>query len=334
MITIIGSLNYDLVTFTSRVPEAGETIQGNSFEGHLGGKGLNEAIAVARLSSPEVDKSTQVRMWGKIGDDYQGVELFKCLEVSGIDMNLVQVVKGEKSGTATILVEESGENRIIIVAGANGKLQPDASQLNKHFPVDSADQLVVLQNEFPNPEFIIDWLTENRPKIQKFYNPSPLVITPERLSILNKVEYLIVNEIESFELLKGLTKGGQVNLKQLDEKETTSDIIKHGESLISELRAHLPHPTLIITLGSKGCLYQITPNDKPGYQPSCKVDTVVDTTGAGDTFFGGLVSKLHEGLTLDESLKFATFASSLAIQKKGAVEGIPFYADVCKAMKQ
>ncbi|GME79946.1 unnamed protein product [Ambrosiozyma monospora] len=271
-------------------------------------------------------------MWGKIGDDYQGAELFKSLKDSGIDLNLVEIIKGEKSGTATILVEESGENRIIIVAGANGKMRPDEQQLNEHFPVDSADQLVILQNEFPNPEYVIDWLSENRPKIKKFYNPSPLVVTPERLSVLNKVEYLILNEIESFELLKGLSDDVQINLKQLDEKETTSDVVKHGESLISELRVHLPHPTFIITLGSKGCLYQPTPGDRPGYQPSCKVDTVVDTTGAGDTFFGGLVSKLHEGLTLAESLKFATFASSLAIQKKGAVEGIPFYADVCKAM--
>ncbi|GMM28923.1 putative ribokinase [Martiniozyma asiatica (nom. inval.)] len=130
-ITVIGSLNQDLVSYSNIIPGPGQTVKGESFEQHLGGKGLNECIALARLRAPS-DKFS-VRMWGRVGTDAAGDEFYKLLDKEGIDSSLVEKVDGS-SGTAIIMVEKnSGENRILVVAGANAKLNPSADELDHFF---------------------------------------------------------------------------------------------------------------------------------------------------------------------------------------------------------
>jgi sugar/nucleoside kinase (ribokinase family) len=123
VITVIGSLNTDMVTVTSRVPDAGETIKAKSFDVGWGGKGGNQCVAAARLSreSKSVNDSyVEVRMIGAVGDDVFGPQLLKCMDDDGINVQGVRTVKGQKTGTAVILVEEStGENRILFTPGAN-----------------------------------------------------------------------------------------------------------------------------------------------------------------------------------------------------------------------
>lgn len=128
VITVIGSLNVDMVTRAERVPNAGETVQAKAFEVGWGGKGANQAVAAARLSrSKDTLKSENdiiVRMIGAVGKDVFGPQLVKSMEEDGIDMQGVQVLEGHETGTATILVEEStGENRILVTPGANSALE-------------------------------------------------------------------------------------------------------------------------------------------------------------------------------------------------------------------
>lgn len=123
-ITILGSLNVDMVTITSRIPEGGETIQAKSFETGWGGKGANQAVAAARLSRSKCSSSdTKVRMVGAVGNDVFGPQMLKSMESDGIDVSSVRQLDGQKTGTAVILVEEvTGQNRILFTPGANFSL--------------------------------------------------------------------------------------------------------------------------------------------------------------------------------------------------------------------
>jgi ribokinase len=127
-ITVLGSLNVDMVTVTPRVPDGGETLQAKSFETGWGGKGANQAVAAARTSrkkdSPS-ESSIRVRMVGAVGDDVFGPQMIKSMTEDGIDMSGVQTLSGHKTGVAVILVEENGENRILFTAGANFALNGD-----------------------------------------------------------------------------------------------------------------------------------------------------------------------------------------------------------------
>lgn len=315
-ITIIGSLNYDLVTFTKKVPAAGETYQANSFENHLGGKGLNEALAVARLSPKEIS----TRMIGNVGNDTFGKELKLALVDSKVDVQFVNTIEGQSLGVAVILVEEGGENRILITAGANGELKPTPQQYAQYFE-EQQDGYVILQNEYPDTVKTMEWLLENRSNINIAYNPSPFnkeLITPE---ILRKIDLLIVNEGEALDMEKSLHG---------DTADGTDDNVARFSRLASSLQAKINPAkanTVIVTMGSVGSVF-VSKGLQPQFHPSSKVKEVVDTTGAGDTFFGGVVLQLALGKGIDEAVKFATIASSLVIQKKGAAESIPRYEEI------
>ena len=180
-ITIIGSLNYDLVTYTNKVPQGGETYQANSFETHVGGKGLNESIAVAKLTpknsvllssttttttTTSGDGDGAIRMVGKIGDDSFGQQLKQFLIDNKVNVDHVHTVNNQTSGVAVILVEEeTGENRILITLGANGELKLDDKEYESIFPKTTGSitttttttkegrgylSFVILQNEYPD----------------------------------------------------------------------------------------------------------------------------------------------------------------------------------------
>ena len=381
-ITIIGSLNYDLVTYTNKVPQGGETYQANSFETHVGGKGLNESIAVAKLtpknsvllSSTSSSSSTTtsgdgdgaIRMVGKIGDDSFGQQLKQFLIDNKVNVDHVHTVNNQTSGVAVILVEEeTGENRILITLAANGELKLDDKEYESIFPKTTGSittttkegeggylSFVILQNEYPDMVKSINWIKSNRPQLNIAYNPSPFkseLITKE---LLSKIDLLIVNEGEALDVANHLLKNSHQQdlidkINQINKSNVTNStgdnhtlLVEVFLKLAIELQK-LINPDnvqiIVITMGSKGSIY-IAKNSGGGSQTtpqfikSRKVEKVIDTTGAGDTFFGAIVLNLALGKLIDYAIKFATTASSLTIQKKGAAEGIPSYEEVMEIL--
>lgn len=388
-ITIIGSLNYDLVTYTNKVPQGGETYQANSFETHVGGKGLNESIAVAKLtpknsvllsstasSSSSSSTTTSgdgdgaIRMVGKIGDDSFGQQLKQFLIDNKVNVDHVHTVNNQTSGVAVILVEEeTGENRILITLGANGELKLDEKEYESIFPKTTGSitttkegeggylSFVILQNEYPDTVKSINWIKSNRPQLNIAYNPSPFkseLITKE---LLSKIDLLIVNEGEALDVANHLLKNSHQQdlidkINQINKSNVTNStgdnhtvLVEVFLKLAIELQK-LINPDniqiIVITMGSKGSIY-IAKNSgggsggggsqtTPQFIKSRKVEKVIDTTGAGDTFFGAIVLNLALGKLIDYAIKFATTASSLTIQKKGAAEGIPSYEEVMEIL--
>lgn len=382
-ITIIGSLNYDLVTYTNKVPQGGETYQANSFETHVGGKGLNESIAVAKLTpknsvllssttttTTSGDGDGAIRMVGKIGDDSFGQQLKQFLIDNKVNVDHVHTVNNQTSGVAVILVEEeTGENRILITLGANGELKLDEKEYESIFPKTTGSitttkegeggylSFVILQNEYPDTVKSINWIKSNRPQLNIAYNPSPFkseLITKE---LLSKIDLLIVNEGEALDVANHLLKNSHQQdlidkINQINKSNvpnSTGDnhtlLVEVFLKLAIELQK-LINPDniqiIVITMGSKGSIY-IAKNSgggsggggsqtTPQFIKSRKVEKVIDTTGAGDTFFGAIVLNLALGKLIDYAIKFATTASSLTIQKKGAAEGIPSYEEVMEIL--
>lgn len=327
-IVIVGSLNYDLVTYTDRVPEEGETIKANLFETHVGGKGFNQAIGISRLM-PKYEESC-IKMIGSVGDDSFGKDLIEMLSQNRVESSNIKVVPDIKTGTATILVEkQSGQNRILIAAGANSYSEYSDAQLERIFTDynDNDRTFVVLQNEIPGTLDIMHWLRENRPHSEVFYNPSPfLSLSQEQWRM---VDVLVVNEIEALQVVEsafGVSYGNE--LKTL----ISENFVEGYKTIALELQKKLINPcnlsSVVITLGEKGCVYISKLEETPGFVEAIRVPRVIDTTGAGDTFLGGIVSQLYQGIELKDAVKFSTIASSLSIQRNGAADSIPTYAEI------
>ncbi|MGX7031338.1 ribokinase [Vagococcus zengguangii] len=228
-------------------------------------------------------------MVGAVGDDNFGENLLSNLIHNHIDTSMVKVVKDMSSGVAIIQVHQ-GDNRIVIVEGSNGK--NEIADIDNHSDLLKEMDLFVIQNEIPVEviEYVIEFA--HQAGIPTLYNPAPIkAINPE---LLNKVSYITPNEHE-FEALFT------------------------NQSLEEALAMH-PNK-LVVTLGSKGAVYHdgkqvVLVEQEP-------VDNVVDTTGAGDTFNGYFASGILKGLSIEEAIKLGNRAAGLAIQKKGAQNGIP-----------
>lgn len=328
-ISVVGSLNYDLVTYTDRLPNAGETFKANSFETHTGGKGLNQTVAIAKLKQPDSDY--KVRLIGSVGNDSFGKELISYLIDNNVDTSHIKSYSDVSTGVAAILVEEksSGQNRILITEGANGRTIYNDDQLAEMFKDDESDSnhMVVFQHEIPDPLSIMKWISENKKNYQIVYNPSPF--HPLEKDKWSLIDVLVVNEIESLQLLENLYDD---DFTKKTKDNITNDFIDGYTEICEELQKNVMNQQksakVIITLGSRGVLFSSKENTTVQYSPAVKVPKVVDTTGAGDTFLGSVVTQLYQGNTLEDAIEFSTLASSLTIQKQGAAESIPLYADV------
>lgn len=329
-ITTIGSLNYDIVTFTDRVPQAGETLRGNTFETHAGGKGLNQTIALAKLR--EDGANYDIRMVGSVGDDSFGQQLRDILQENGVNIDKVQVIENKSSGVATILVEQKngGQNRIIITEGANGNSvynEDDLKSIFQEITVKDEKQFVVFQNEIPDPYSIISWIKKNHPHFQIVYNPSPFYpISKEQWSL---VDVLIINEVEALQIVKAVYQEKEY---EFYSKEIERDYIGGYKQICGEFQRCLVNQTnsaiTVVTLGEKGSLYASKEHPEVGFTPAVPNVNVVDTTAAGDIFLGALITQLHQNVELKEAIQFSTKASSIGIQKPGAAESIPTFKDV------
>lgn len=279
MITVVGSINMDLVVGTERFPKQGETVLGNLHTTVPGGKGANQAVAAARLGG-------KVRMIGAVGNDPFGNELTVNLENEGVDVSFVKRVEGP-SGIANILLSE-GDNRIIVVPGANHELMPE--DIDNFERVIASSDIVVLQLEIPIPPVLRTLEIAHR-------NQVPVILNPAPADGFNK-EFLQYEPI--------LTP---------NENEAA---MMFGENWEQALESH-PN-RLIVTLGQDGARYY--DGEQHIRVPGIRVNTV-DTTGAGDTFNGALAVALADKMPMETAIRFANAAASLSVEKFGAQGGMP-----------
>lgn len=320
-ITIIGSLNYDVVTTAERIPSAGETIAALDFATHNGGKGSNQALACARLR-PSSDAAT-VRMVGCVGNDTFGVKIKQALCYAGVSVDLVKTKLETVTGVATILVEAAtGQNRILVFPGANALIETD-DVLNA---CENTDTLV-LQNEIPVSivakaiEKIAGFSSQDKKTPLVVYNPSPIDESfPKEL--YKHVSCLVLNSTEARAI---------VSDEHVRALLTNDDDAEQALVAIKPIAQHLSLPRyIVITLGAAGCVYYDTKAaTDPVHVPAKKpLNPIIDTTGAGDTFLGALTSQLTCSSTLEAAINVASAASSIGITRKGAGDSIPVYSEL------
>lgn len=331
-ISIVGSLNYDLVTYSDSIPGPGETIRANDFQTHCGGKGLNQAIAIAKLKRPDTIYS--VRMIGTVGNDSFGCELINILKEHHVDVSQVKIHPTATTGVATILVEKgTGQNRILITAGANGQSVYSSEQLEEVFPRDlkgndgGVKNMVVFQQEIPDPCSIMRWLKRERKNYDIVFNPSPFKSI--KTNDWNLVDILVVNEVESLQIVESVFDYD--TMKKI-KKEININFVKGYERICELLQRKCVNPEgagiVIITLGAEGVLFSSKEHPTVRFREPIRNIKVIDTTGAGDTFLGAFVTQCYQGVDISKAIEFSTIASSLTIQKPGASESIARYDDV------
>ncbi len=281
----------DLVARTPRIPQPGETIIGGDFHTVPGGKGANQAVAAARLGA-------QVSMVGRVGRDAFANPLLENLAVAGVDHTFVTQDPGGATGVALIVVDDAGQNSIVVASGANMRLSPadvDAAEA----AIAAADALL-LQLESPLETVTRAAEVARTHRVTVILNPAPA--RPLPAALLSLVDVLIPNESET-SLLTGMPVGDQV------EAETAAAALR--ESGVG---------TVILTLGDRGAL--LAREGETERFPAFDV-TPVDTTAAGDAFVGGFAVALAEGQSLAEAVRWGNAAGALATTKLGAQPSLP-----------
>ncbi|WP_172371677.1 ribokinase [Sporosarcina jiandibaonis] len=289
-IVVIGSLNLDMILESPKFPDEGETILGKRFSTAMGGKGANQAVAAARLGA-------KVSLIGAVGNDEFGKKLLKSLSNEGIDTSHIKMLESEETGIACVQVSPN-DNRITVIPGANSHLLPD--HIDQAEDVLEKADLVLLQMEIPleTVEYAIKKAKEMGKTV--ILNPAPAAELSK--DILGIVDYLTPNETELLILAQGSTIE-----KDLDH--SAKKLLTMGVA------------GLIVTLGENGAKYFSNNDEEENFSPHFV--RVVDTTGAGDAFNGGLAYSLASGKDLRHAISLAMKVGAMAVTKLGAQEGMP-----------
>ncbi|MFS2197746.1 ribokinase [Pseudomonas sp. Pseusp3] len=295
-VVVIGSLNMDLVTRAPRLPKGGETLIGQSFATVSGGKGANQAVAAARLGA-------EVSMIGCVGNDAYGEALRGALLAEQIDCQAVSTVDGS-SGVALIVVDDSSQNSIVIVPGANGALTAEA--IGRFDSVIQAADVLICQLEVPDAS--VGHALKRGRELGKtvILNPAP-VSRPLPSDWYASIDYLIPNESEA-SALSGLAV----------------DSLEAAQAAATRLIA-LGAGKVIITLGAQGSLFADGQRFEHFPAPAVKA---VDTTAAGDTFVGGFAAALAAGKDEAQAIRFGQVAAALSVTRAGAQPSIPALSEV------
>ncbi|WP_249896775.1 ribokinase [Paenibacillus sp. PK3_47] len=291
----------DMVVRTERAPGAGETLFGDSFALSPGGKGANQAVAAARLGG-------KVSMIGSVGKDAFGNELLDIMRQEGISTEHIVQSATQATGVASIVVDGEGENRIIVVPGANIELGPEDIKLLEN--VISSAEIVVMQLETDLQMCEEAAAIAHRYSIPVILNPAPARALSDEM--LRHVTYLTPNESET-----GVLTGMEVNSVEAAE-QAAQILLQRGVQ------------NVVITLGSKGAL--IVNASGSTYVAGFPVQAV-DTVAAGDSFNGALAYQLTEGRTLQEAVRFANAVGALAVGKRGAIPSLPALPEVERFLK-
>ncbi|MGZ3184943.1 MAG: ribokinase [Telluria sp.] len=301
-ITVVGSINMDLVFRTARMPARGETMIGEGFHLVPGGKGANQAVAAAR-------QGARVRLIGAVGTDAFGRDGVAALAAEGIDVSAVSSVTTAPSGVAGICVDGSGANAIVLAPGAN--LAVSVEQVEQAAALIAASDFLVCQLEIPLATTARALALAHAAGVRTLFNPAPAQAIDDAL--LAQVDYLVVNETEAGQLT-GLQVDGHAN----------------AQAAARALRAR-GAGTVLVTMG--GCGVQVCADGVDAFAPALKV-AVVDTTAAGDTFVGALAVALAQGESLMDAVAYAQHAAALTVMRMGAQTSIPLRREVLELMKQ
>ena len=290
----IGSMNLDLVYSVDHIVQPGETEASVSMNTFLGGKGMNQSVALAKAG-------VEVYQGGMIGEDGQPF-LDSCAEY-GVRADYIRKVDG-KSGHAVIQIDKNAQNCILLYGGANQMLTESyVDEVLENF---GAEDILLLQNEVNLLPYIVEKAYEKGMQIA--LNPSPF---NEKLSKVDmtKISIFLLNEVEGNQVT-GLTA---------------------PEEIIVKMQELFPHARIVLTLGKNGAVY--AEGAERFFQPIFPVKAV-DTTAAGDTFTGYFLAGLAEGMAIPEILKMSAKASSIAVSRAGAVPSIPYRDEVMAALTE
>lgn len=300
MITVLGSINMDLIANVTRLPKPGETVTGDHFVTAPGGKGANQALAARRAGAT-------VQMAGACGEDEFAVPALTYLRFDGVNLDRVKSAS-TATGVALIFVGADGENVIAIVAGANGTVTPEDA---KAVVADmKRGDTLMLQMEIPAPAIETALRTAREKGVTSVVNIAP--ITPDAARLALMADIVIANETE-FELFCG--KSG------LDPEAREAEMMRLNQE---------QKQTIIVTLGADGV---VAVRNGALYRAKGLVIEPVDTVGAGDTFCGYLTAGLDQGLKFDVALRRAAIAGSLSCLKAGAQPSIPLQREVDRHIK-
>ena len=286
-IVVVGSINMDLVSHAHHLPRPGETIVGTSFNLHSGGKGANQAVAVARLGHPSI-------LLGKLGSDAFGQQLLETLRGYGVDTQHIEV-SGGSSGTATIVVDEAGENCIVVTPGANLEVTPH--YLHGKMDILREAEMVLAQLEIPLST--VEWLAQfcDESGIPLVLDPAPATLLPQ--SLLSRVAWFTPNETEAnFYAQNASAEDGIVS--KLQASGIRNLILKRG-----------PEGVLLAEAGT------------PQHCVEAFSVSAVDSTAAGDAFNGAFAVAMSRGYTPMDSARFAVAAAAISVTRNGAQPSLP-----------
>lgn len=298
MIIVFGSLNIDMMLKVEHLPAAGETVKSPFYEWVPGGKGANQAVAAARASGTP----TKVAMVGKVGDDGFGTRCINNMKKEGVNYSGIGA-SALPTGCAAVIYDDKAENQIVVASGAN--LEATCDQVPNE--VLEKGHVVLMQMEVP-PQQNWELIKRAHEKgARTILNLAPAAAIPKEA--LDALDYLIVNQIEA---------------RQISEKlglKIETDAMKLAHSLASNCDL-----TCIVTIGAQGSV--AATKDKGWRTKAMNIGEPVDTTGSGDSFCGAFAAAIHHGLPLENALKQASIAGSLACMEVGAQSAMPLKDEI------
>lgn len=294
-IIVIGSANTDMVVKAGKLPLPGETILGGTFFMNAGGKGANQAVAAARLGG-------NVTLVAKVGNDIFGKQTIDVIRKENIITDHVFVDEETPSGTALIMVNEEGENCIVVAPGANARLLPaDIDRVNNI--ADAAIILIQLEIPMKTIAAVAKMAKRNHQKL--IINPAPAQSLTDEL--LNGLFLITPNETEA-SLLTGI---------KVDDAETAANA--------ADIFLNRGVQNIIITLGKQGAYFQ---NKNLKFKVDAPDVHAMDTTAAGDTFSGALSVAITENMDWKEAVQFAVKAASISVTRMGAQASVPYRKEI------
>lgn len=295
-IVVVGSCNTDMVVKSDRLPVPGETVLGGAFMMNPGGKGANQAVAIARMGG-------NVTFISKTGNDLFGRQSVEMYGDENIVTDYIFSDQHLPSGVALIMVDRNGENCIVVASGANGSLSPKDIEKARNV-IESAD-ILLMQLEVPMDTVEYAAKLAHEKGIKVVLNPAPAAFLSNELL---KCLYAVIPNKTEAEMLSG------IKVSDLETAKQAADII-----------AAKGVNKVVITLGSKGAL--IKDGDVYSFIPADKVEAV-DTTAAGDTFCGAFCVGISEGLSIEDAVRMATKAAGITVTREGAQAAIPYRKEI------